>query len=80
MPERRWNKRKPKGPTLRQHELDVLAFIKARLKLKTRRSPGNRAPKLEEEASPTPPETTEELAATTAEPAATTGSNDQIDS
>jgi DNA topoisomerase I len=80
MPERRWNKRKPKGPTLRQHELDVLAFIKARLKPKTRRSPGNRAPKLEEEASPTPPETTEELAATTAEPAATTGSNDQIDS
>lgn len=80
MPERRWNKRKSKGPTLRQHELDVLAFIKARLKAKTRRSAGNRAPKVEEEASPTPPETTEEHAATTAVPAATTGSNDQIDS
>lgn len=80
MPERRWNKRKSKGPTLRQHELDVLAFIKARLKPKTRRSAGNRAQKVEEEASPTPPETTEELAATTAGPAATTGSNDQIDS
>ena len=31
MPERRWNKRKSKGPTLRQHEMDVLAFLKARL-------------------------------------------------
>lgn len=80
MPERRWNKRKSTGPTLRQHELDVLAFIKARLKPKTRRSAGNRAQKAEEEASPTPPETTEELAATTAQPAANTGGSDQIDS
>jgi DNA topoisomerase-1 len=37
MPERRWSKRKSKGPTLRQHEMDVLAFLKARLKPKTRR-------------------------------------------
>jgi DNA topoisomerase-1 len=80
MPERRWNKRKSKGPTLRQHELDVLAFIKARLKPKKRRSAGNRAPKVEDEASPKPPETTEEPAAATALPAATTGSNNQIDS
>ena len=38
LPERRWNKRKSKGPTLRQHEMDVLAFLKARLKPKTRRA------------------------------------------
>ena len=38
LPERRWNKRKSKGPTLRQHEMDVLAFLKARLKPKSRRS------------------------------------------
>jgi DNA topoisomerase-1 len=36
--ERRWNKRKSAGPTLRQHEMEVLAFIKARLKPKTKRS------------------------------------------
>jgi DNA topoisomerase-1 len=39
MPDRTWSKRKSKGPTLRQHEMDVLAFLKARLKPKTRRSP-----------------------------------------
>jgi DNA topoisomerase-1 len=38
LPERRWNKRKSTGPILRQHESDVLAFLKARLKPKTRRS------------------------------------------
>jgi len=38
LPERRWNKRKSKGPTLRQHEMDVLAFLKARLKPRTRRA------------------------------------------
>jgi DNA topoisomerase-1 len=38
LPERHWSKRKSKGPTLRQHEMDVLAFIKARLNPKTRRS------------------------------------------
>ena len=37
MPEHRWNKRKSTGPTLRQHEMDVLAFLKARLKPKARR-------------------------------------------
>ncbi|PYO49908.1 MAG: DNA topoisomerase I [Gemmatimonadetes bacterium] len=37
MPERPWSKRKSKGPTLRQHEMDVLSFLKARLKPKTRR-------------------------------------------
>jgi DNA topoisomerase-1 len=45
MPERRFNKRKSKGPTLRQHEMDVLAFLKARLKPKTRRSSEKRAKK-----------------------------------
>jgi len=38
LPERRWNKRKSSGPTLRQHEMDVLAFLKSRLKQKNRRS------------------------------------------
>jgi DNA topoisomerase-1 len=38
LPERGWNKRKSTGPTLRQHEMDVLAFLKARLKPKTRRA------------------------------------------
>jgi len=38
LPERRWNKRKSKGPTLRQHEMDVLAFLKARIKPKPRRA------------------------------------------
>jgi len=37
MPERTWSKRKSKGPTLRQHEMDVLGFLKARLKPKRRR-------------------------------------------
>jgi DNA topoisomerase-1 len=32
LPDRKWNKRKSHGPTLRQHEMDVLAFIKGRLK------------------------------------------------
>ncbi|HEY3134017.1 MAG TPA: hypothetical protein VGJ47_05250 [Gemmatimonadaceae bacterium] len=41
MPERKWNKRKSKGPTLRQHEMDVLAFLKARLKPKVRRAAEN---------------------------------------
>ncbi|HEX9219141.1 MAG TPA: hypothetical protein VF858_01505 [Gemmatimonadaceae bacterium] len=45
MPERRWSKRKSKGPTLRQHEMDVLAFLKARLKPKTRRAGEPRLPK-----------------------------------
>lgn len=29
--ERGWQKRRPHGPTLRQHEMDVLAFLKARM-------------------------------------------------
>ena len=32
LPERKWSSRKHTGPILRQHEIDVLAFIKARLK------------------------------------------------
>ena len=48
MPERKWNKRKSKGPTLRQHEMDVLAFLRARLKSKTRRSPASGPKKVEE--------------------------------
>lgn len=33
LPERHWSKRKSHGPTLRQHEMDVLAFLRARLNL-----------------------------------------------
>jgi DNA topoisomerase I len=47
LPEKRWNKRKSTGPTLRQHEMDVLAFLKARLKPKTRRAVAPRPVKLE---------------------------------
>jgi DNA topoisomerase-1 len=36
-PERKWSKRKSRGPTLRQHETDVLNFIKSRLKPQKRR-------------------------------------------
>ncbi|MFL5526504.1 MAG: DNA topoisomerase IB [Gemmatimonadaceae bacterium] len=46
LPDRRWNKRKSSGPTLRQHEMDVLAFLKARLKPKAKRA-ANRAAKRE---------------------------------
>ncbi len=53
LPERQWSKRKSQGPTLRQHEIDVLAFIKARLKGGVRRAAQTRrkvaAAKLEEE-------------------------------
>jgi DNA topoisomerase-1 len=52
LPERKWSKRKSKGPTLRQHEMDVLGFLKARLKPKTRRAAA--APK------PEPPAAAEE--------------------
>jgi DNA topoisomerase-1 len=42
LPERKWSKRKSQGPTLRQHEMDVLAFIKARLKPEKRRLAASR--------------------------------------
>ncbi|MDP9205593.1 MAG: DNA topoisomerase IB [Gemmatimonadota bacterium] len=42
LPARTWSKRKSQGPTLRQHEMDVLAFIKARLKEGTRRAAQSR--------------------------------------
>jgi DNA topoisomerase-1 len=32
LPERKWSNRKHHGPILRQHEMDVLAFLKSRLK------------------------------------------------
>jgi DNA topoisomerase-1 len=54
LPERTWNKRKSKGPTLRQHETDVLAFIKARLKPKSRRSVDKRAAKPANNSEPAP--------------------------
>jgi DNA topoisomerase I len=50
LPDRKWNKRKTHGPTLRQHELDVLDFIKARLKARNG-ALGNAALKLEPAAS-----------------------------
>jgi len=42
LPERQWSARKTHGPTLRQHEMDVLAFLKARLKAGSRRAAENR--------------------------------------
>ena len=53
--ERNWSARKVHGPTLRQHEMDVLAFIKARLKDGTRKAAATRrkaaaAAKVEESA------------------------------
>jgi DNA topoisomerase-1 len=55
LPERKWSARKAQGPTLRQHEMDVLAFLKARLKEGTRRAAKSRrqaaAAKLEEAAT-----------------------------
>ena len=42
LPERNWSARKTQGPTLRQHEMDVLAFIKARLKDGTRKAAATR--------------------------------------
>jgi DNA topoisomerase-1 len=52
LPEHHWSKRKTIGPTLRQHEMDVLGFIKARLKSKTRRAVEKRVPKAEVISSP----------------------------
>ncbi|HZE08281.1 MAG TPA: hypothetical protein VE110_05935 [Gemmatimonadaceae bacterium] len=46
-PERRWSKRKSRGPTLRQHETDVLNFLKARLKPQKRRLAASRYKKPE---------------------------------
>jgi DNA topoisomerase-1 len=68
LPEHHWNKRKSKGPTLRQHEMDVLAFIKARLKPKTRRTAEKRVPKPEASTPLSPDESGDEPA-----PAPTTG-------
>jgi DNA topoisomerase-1 len=45
LPERTWSKRKSHGPTLRQHEMDVLAFLKARLKPERRRIAASRQKK-----------------------------------
>lgn len=52
LPEHTWNPRTPEervshGPTLRRHEADVLAFLKARLKPNARRAPRQEAPELE---------------------------------
>jgi DNA topoisomerase-1 len=52
LPERTWSKRKSHGPTLRQHETDVLAFLKARLKPEKRRIAANRQKKSAEEKTP----------------------------
>ena len=41
LPERKWSNRKTHGPILRQHEMDVLAFIKARSKHDSSRSAKN---------------------------------------
>ena len=58
LPERKWNQRKVRGPVLRQHEMDVLAFLKARLKSKNRRSESSRpsAPSADNDESSGPDE------------------------
>ena len=73
MPERRWNKRKSKGPTLRQHEMDVLAFLKARLKPRTRRSAQNRGQKPVALVASPPAEGVAESASETAQEPAVSG-------
>jgi DNA topoisomerase-1 len=59
LPERKWSKRKSQGPTLRQHEMDVLAFLKARLKPEKRRAAATRykksAARLATVSAPSPP-------------------------
>lgn len=52
LPEHAWSPGTPEervshGPTLRRHEADVLAFLKARLKPNARRAPRQEAPELE---------------------------------
>jgi DNA topoisomerase-1 len=42
LPARKWSARKPRGPALRQHERDVLNFLKARLKPEKRRFAASR--------------------------------------
>jgi DNA topoisomerase I len=49
LPERKWSKRKSHGPTLRQHEMDVLEFLKDRLKPEKRRIAASRRKKSAEE-------------------------------
>jgi DNA topoisomerase-1 len=64
LPERTWSKRKSHGPALRQHEEDVLAFLKARLKAGSKRLAESRqkaaAAKPEEAAAESPHERREE--------------------
>lgn len=57
MPERKWSARKPGGPALRQHELDVLAFLKARLKPEKRRFAASRYKKSSGDKSASSPAT-----------------------
>src|SRR3954466_4241088 len=52
LPERRWNKRKSGKPALRQHEMDVLQFLKARIKPRTRRASVARSVKPEDAPEP----------------------------
>src|SRR5438067_579532 len=60
LPQHTWNKRKSKGPTLRQHEMDVLAFLKARLKPKARRAAQASAARVPPPASEPLPESEEQ--------------------
>ena len=68
MPERKWSARKPGGPALRQHELDVLAFLKARLKPEKRRFAASRYKKSSEDRSASTPITPDEQPTPTTPP------------
>jgi DNA topoisomerase I len=71
LPERTWSKRTPPhGPALRQHEMDVLAFLRARLKGESRRSAAQRRRK-------PAPATIEDAAPDSAEPTVTAGRDQQ---
>ena len=67
MPERTWSKRKSKGPKLRQHEMDVLGFIKARLKPKSRSKTPARTSKVGDASASEPVEPQEDPAPKTGE-------------
>jgi DNA topoisomerase-1 len=71
LPERpKWSARKKQGPTLRQHEMDVLAFLRARLKGGTKRADESRRKALAAKLK----ETAEKLEQPGAEEAASKGS------
>ncbi|MGH7604017.1 MAG: DNA topoisomerase IB [Gemmatimonadaceae bacterium] len=78
-PERKWSKRKSRGPTLRQHETEVLNFIKARLKPQKRRLAASRYKKPPELVSGEAPAAADPgSAAAVTEPAPPSGRDEEL--